>query len=360
LCICTIHLSDGLSTNFKNLDLNLLRVFDAVMAERNLTRAGSRLSMTQPAVSNALRRLREALGDDLVVRAGYGVEPTPQAQALWPAVRGALSQLQEALVPEPFDACSATNTFVLVMADATAAVLVPPLIRRVETDAPRISIRVTPLTTREPRSLLEAGEADLAVGYFPWVLASIAQRSMQDAEPDVLGHQRLYDGHYVCAMRRGHPLFAQPLSLDDYCAAHHVLVSFSGKPFGFIDEALAAVKRHRRIVLTVNQFFTAAQVVANSDLLTVLPTHFLSSTGFSERLCSVALPFNLDPVHVEMLWHRLRDDQAGHAWLRQAVMDAADQAFRISADTPPIQPKVRLVEGAPAPETTPAAKAIQA
>ncbi|MGA2551752.1 MAG: LysR family transcriptional regulator [Burkholderiaceae bacterium] len=331
-----------MARQFRSLDLNLLRVFDAVMAERNLTRAAISLSMTQPAVSNALRRLREALGDDLVVRAGYGVQPTPQAQMLWPTVRGALAQLQEALAPTPFDARAANNTFVLAMADATAAALVPPLIRRVETTAPGVSIRVMPLTTRDPRALLESGEADLAVGYFPSVLAAIAQRTMQDAEPDVLAHQRLYDGRYVCALRRGHRLLQEPLSLDAYCAAHHVLVSFSGKPYGFVDEALAGLKRTRRIVLTVNQFFTAARVVSESDLLTVLPHHFLRSTGIADQLTTVTLPFDIDHVHVELLWHRLRDDRAGYAWLRQLVGEAARLAFHSPGDGPVLHDDIEL------------------
>lgn len=317
--------------NFKNLDLNLLRLFDVVMAERNLTRAANILSMTQPAVSHGLRRLRQSLGDELVVRAGYGVQPTARAQVLWPAIREALSHLQQALAPDAFEATSATSTFIVAMADATAASLVPRLVRRIEREAPGVSIRVLPLTTRDPRSLLESGEVDIAVGYFPALLAAIAQRSVQDAEPDVLSHQRLYEGHYVCAMRREHPLLGNPLTLDDYCAARHVLVSLSGKPFGFVDEALAGVKRQRRIVLTVNQFFSAVQVVSHSDLLTVLPHHFLSSIGIANRLATVALPFAIDQVHVEMVWHRLRDDQAGQGWLRNAVQDAADLAFQPGA-----------------------------
>ena len=111
--------------NFRTLDLNLLRVFDQVMAERNLTRAARNLSMTQPAVSNALNRLREALGDRLVSRSGYGVEPTPRALALWPAVADALRQLESSIAPGQFIASEATNTFTLALADATAAVVMP-------------------------------------------------------------------------------------------------------------------------------------------------------------------------------------------------------------------------------------------
>ena len=116
--------------NFRTLDLNLLRVFDEVMEQRNLTKAAQRLSLTQPAVSNALRRLREALHDDLVVRSGQGVSPTPRALELWPPVRDALSQLQATLVPELFDPARTHATFILAMADATAAELIPSPARK--------------------------------------------------------------------------------------------------------------------------------------------------------------------------------------------------------------------------------------
>jgi DNA-binding transcriptional LysR family regulator len=118
--------------NFRTLDLNLLRVFDEVMAERSLTRAARNLSLTQPAVSNALRRLRETLGDDLVQRSGQGVAPTARALAIWPAVREALQQLQASLIPNEFVPALARSTFVLAMADATAAELIPGLFDTLE------------------------------------------------------------------------------------------------------------------------------------------------------------------------------------------------------------------------------------
>src|SRR3954469_353559 len=157
--------------NFRTFDLNLLRVFDQVMAERNLTRAARNLAMTQPAVSNALNRLRDALGDRLVSRSGYGVEPTPRALALWPAVSDALRQLEATLTPGDFVASQATNTFTVAMADATAAEVAPGLVQILERDAPGITVRMLPLTTRDPRRLLEEGAIDLAVGYFPAVIA---------------------------------------------------------------------------------------------------------------------------------------------------------------------------------------------
>lgn len=316
--------------SFRSLDLNLLRVFDEVMATRNTTRAAENLAMTQPAVSNALRRLRQALGDELVTRAGYGIAPTPRAIALWPVVRDALAALQSSITPDRFDPATSKQGFVLAMADATAAMLIPRLMRHSETNAPGITTRVLPLTTRDPRSLLEAGEVDLAVGYFPAVVASINLQNMQTGNPDSLFHTQLYSGEYVCVMRRDHPLAldlqGKPLSLDAYCAAHHLLVSFSGRPFGFVDEALAAINRSRRVVLTVNQFFTAGRVVAGSDLLTVLPRHFLPSTGISDEFAVVNLPFDVPPVRVDMVWHRRAQAVSAQQWLRAAVSDVAKLA----------------------------------
>ena len=312
--------------NFRTLDLNLLRVFDEVMAERSLTRAARNLSLTQPAVSNALRRLRETLGDELVQRSGQGMAPTPRAVAIWPAVREALRQLQESLVPNAFVPAEASTTFVLAMADATAAKLIPGLAETLEHEAPGVSIRVVPLTTRDPRRLLDEESCDLAIGYFPSVLADLTARA-QSGEPMPFLFQRLYDGEYVCVMRRDHPLASGPLTLNRYCAARHMLVSFSGRPYGFIDESLASLGRKRHVVLTVNQFFTAGRVVANSNLLTVLPRHFVSVTGIAEQLVFRPLPFNVSPVHVDALWHRRSEQQSPHMWLRQAVNRAAEKAF---------------------------------
>jgi DNA-binding transcriptional LysR family regulator len=151
--------------NFRTLDLNLLRVFDVVMVERNVTRAADRLAMTQPAVSNALRRLREAIGDELFVPGSTGVTPTPQAVALWPAVRDAMSGLRELFDPQGFDPALDERRFTLAMADATAAVILPPLLAR--TERTRIALQIEPLTTRDPRALLERGAVDAAIGFFP-------------------------------------------------------------------------------------------------------------------------------------------------------------------------------------------------
>jgi len=182
-----------------------------------------------------------------------------------------------------------------------------------------VNLRVLPLITRDPRALLDAGEADLAVGFFPEVIAAIVAQGGQSH----LRHARLYDTRYVCAMRKGHALARRALTLDAFCNAHHLLVSFSGEAHGFTDEALAGLNRQRRIVLTVNQFFTASRVVAHSDLLTVLPEGFAESAGFGPELVTRELPLALAPVQVEMVWHLRHDVDPAHRWLREQMLAAA-------------------------------------
>lgn len=307
--------------NFAHFDLNLLRVFDAVMTEHNLTRAAERLHMTQPAVSHALRRLREALGQELFTRQAFGVRPTPAAEALWPEVRSALDGLRLALAPSDYDPQRDRHTCRLTMADATAALLLPPLVARLGTQRAQVALHVLPLVTRDPRVLLADGEADMAIGYFPQAVASVhAQGALAPVRVQRLGQSR-----YVCVMRTGHPLAAEgALTLDAYCDARHLLVSFSGRPHGFVDEALAGLGRQRQIALTVNQFFTAGRIVAHSDLLTVLPEHFLPATGYQGMLVARELPLPLAPVHIDLLWHLRLDASAPQRWLRAQVQAVAE------------------------------------
>ncbi|MFZ3289842.1 MAG: LysR family transcriptional regulator [Telluria sp.] len=311
--------------SFLTLDLNLLRVFDAVMTEQNLTRAAGHLAMTQPAVSNAIKRLRESLGDELLIRTAYGVKPTPRAEALWPAVRQALAGLEQAVTPETFDVSKTHATFRMAMADATAAFWLPSLVRSIESEAPGVNVRMVPLTTREPRPMLLRGDIDLAVGFFPGVAA---QLSSDTSSP--IRHERLYSGHYVAVMRKNHPLAKVELTVDNYCANNHLLVSFSGRAHGLADEALAQLGRQRRILLTVNQFFTAGKVVANSDLITVLPKHLIASTGMTDALVWRELPFAMPAVHLDMLWHERDARSFAHKWLRNGALARATGTAAVS------------------------------
>lgn len=304
--------------NFRTLDLNLLRVFDVVMSERNLTRAADRLSITQPAVSNALKRLKESVGEDLLTRAPSGVKPTPRAEALWPEVRRALGSLRAALAPGEFNPSADAVSFRIAMTDAAAALYMPALVRHIEHGHALANVQVVPLTTIDPTAMLERGDADLAVGYFPETVAAISSAGDEAS----LRQRRLLNSEYVCVMRAGHALADRELTLDDYCDAQHLLVSVSGRPHGLVDQTLADLGRERRVLLTVNQYFTAGRVVADSNLLTVLPACFVESTGCREQIVTRPLPFHLAGLHVAMLWHMRHERSSAHEWLRARLQEA--------------------------------------
>lgn len=306
--------------NFRTLDLNLLKVFDVVMAERNVTRAAERLAMTQPAVSNALRRLRDSTREELFIPTSTGVVPTAHAQALWPIVRESLHSLQHALAPEAFDPRSDDRPFTLAMADATAAVFAPSLAAELEHQQARVDLRLVGLHTRDPRPMLEQGDVDVAVGFFPDVRVALADQA--DEALAVL--DPLYGCEYRCVMRAGHPLAAPgALTLDSYCEAQHVRVSFSGRQRSFVDGALATLGRRRQVLMTVTHFFTASAVVRQSDLLTVLPENFVLASGFLRELASCKVPFDLPRIDVGMLWHRRHEHDSAQRWLRDTIAAAA-------------------------------------
>jgi DNA-binding transcriptional LysR family regulator len=160
------------------------------------------------------------------------------------------------------------------------------------------------------------------VGFFPKVLAQLSPD--QGPASVMLAHQRLYSGEYVCVMRRDHVLAGTELTVDAFCKAHHLQVSFSGRAQGLVDEALGILGRKRRVLLTVNQYFTAGKVIASSDLITVLPYHLIASTGMSEVLTWKPLPFDLPEVHVDMFWHARDNHNLVHKWLREHILAVAE------------------------------------
>ncbi|MDO9216467.1 MAG: LysR family transcriptional regulator [Lacisediminimonas sp.] len=300
------------------------------MSEQNLTRAADRLAMTQPAVSNALKRLRDALGDELLVRTAHGVRATPRAEELWPTVREALVALQAAIAPAVFDLSKVQLTFRLAMADSTATLFLPTLVSAIENEAPGMRVRMVPLTTRDPRALLLSSDIDLAVGSFPGVLSQLA--AGQGTLSSTIQHQGLYSGKYVCVMRPGHPLAKVDMTLDRFCEAHHLLVSFSGRGHGMADDQLAKIGRKRTTLLTVNQYFTAGRVIANSDLITILPYHLIAATGMKDALVWKELPISLPEMHVDMLWHERNARNRAHQWLREQILHAVE----VSRESTPI------------------------
>lgn len=322
--------------SFLNLDLNLLRVFDAVMTEHNLTRAADRLATTQPAVSNAIKRLRLVVDDELFIRTAYGVKPTLRAEELRPAIRLALATLEAALVPERRSLVDIRKTLRLCMADSTASLVLPMVTGLVKKVAPYLVLQTLPLLSRDPRSALSKGEVELAVGSFPGVVAQLM--SEQEVESGIC-HAPLYSSEYVCIMRKDHPLANQELTLARYCDADHVSVNFSGRMQGQIDKVLESLDRKRHVMLTVNQFFTAGKIVAASDLLSIMPVHLITANRMDDLLIAKKLPVVLPALKIDMLWHERNAQDAALKWLRSTLqtVSEAECQMRSQSDLPELQ-----------------------
>jgi DNA-binding transcriptional LysR family regulator len=293
------------------IDLNLLVVFDAVMAELNVTRAAEALSMTQPAVSKALGRLRRIFNDDLFIKVPSGVKPTPKASELWLAIRDGLAQIRQATQPSSFDPATSTATLTLAMNDYVAFLLVPLLVQHLEQHAPGIDLRLIPSTNINTPTLLEQSEIDLAIGWLP------------DAKGRLRTHT-LFIEHYVCAMRRGHPLARKKLTLEKFIQAKQLLITLTGEPVGFIDQILQEKGLQRRIAVTVNQFALAPEIVASSNLIAAINTRTIQKSGLENRLHVTPLPFDLKPIYVKMMWHERSTRNPLHIWLRTLIAQVCE------------------------------------
>lgn len=292
------------------IDLNLLAVFDAVMTERHVTRAAKRLAMSQPAVSNALGRLRFMLKDELFLKIPTGVEPTPRAIELWGSVRAALAQIREALDPAAFDPATARSKFTIAMTDYTSALFLPSLMERLELKAPGIDLRVVPNTNINASTLLDRGEIDFGFGVYP-------------EQGSRFRTQVLFREEYVCAMRRDHPLTRQTLTPEAFASAKHLLISLTGDATGFIDRALEEIGMKRRIALTVNQFALAPVIVVKSDLIATLTRRAIRRSGLENKLHLAPLPIALAPTLVRLIWHERNERDPSHKWLRQEIAEIA-------------------------------------
>ena len=296
------------------LDLNLLQVFDAVMTERHVTRAAERLQMTQPAVSNALKRLRRQFDDQLFVKAARGVDPTPRAGALWPRIHQALQELRDTVQPQGFDARSTGQRYRIAMVDITASLITPHLYRSVHASAPGTTLFFVPHDPALTGPRLMRGELDFALVIEP-PRASVVQ-SMP-----------LWSDSFVVAARRGHPALEGRLSLAAFCAAPQLAVNEPGdeEAPSLIDDALAQRGLARNICLSVNQFSVVTEILRATDLLAVLPARFASAPAAAGSIATRPLPFSLPDAVVHLCWHQRSVGAPAQAWLKQRLLEAATE-----------------------------------
>lgn len=299
-----------MKADLRTLDLNLLKTLDALLDERSVTRAAARLSLTQPAVSGMLNRLRDYFDDPLFIRAPHGIVPTLRADALAAPVKRILADIDVLLQPVEFDPQSANMTFALAATDYALRAVIVPFIAALKVQAPMIRVRVVPVEPDRLVSQLEQGKIDVAL-------------MTPHTTPIELHSRALYDERYVCMMRVDHPDAGQPLTLDRFCALEHVLVSWEGESFhGVTDDALAAINRSRRVGLSVSSFLVLPEVLAVSDMIAVVPERMAENrSGMS--VCDA--PVDIQGFTKSMAWHERNHRHPAQSWLRGLLLETSQR-----------------------------------
>jgi len=291
--------------NVQDVDLNLLRVFDAVLNERGVTPAATRLGLTQPAVSNALARLRAVFGDALFVRTPGGMDATPFARQLAEPVRQALALLESALAHGPgFDPASSTRAFRFYMSDLGQIEFLPPLIERVQGAAPGVRLEAAALDVEDIGAALAAGALDLAVGFLPGLVAPV-------------GRTPLFRDPYVCLMRADHKI--KVLTKKAFLDALHVLVTYRGG-HRVIEEALDRAGLSRHIALRVPHFTVVPMVLERTDLILTLPARVGRVYEKRGNFKTLPVPVPIPPAEVAVHWHERFEADAGNRWLREQIV----------------------------------------
>lgn len=295
------------------LDLNLLRIFEALAAERNVTRAARRVHLSQPAFSHALARLRRALGDPLFVRAPGGMVPTPRAVELEPLVRDVLARATAFTQRASFDEATCRRTFRVATTDYYEHIAFPRLACALVRSAPHATIVSRPTGGALPRAELEDDRLDLAIaGFF-------------GALPPGFYQQKLFEETFACVVRRDHPVVKKRLTLGQYTKMSHVLISPGGDLRGVVDEVLSVRGARRRIAVAPSSFLSAGRIVAESDLVLTAPRRVAETYCRDLPVRMVAPPVSLPGFTVVQVWHERQHHDPAHAWLRRlnaAIKDA--------------------------------------
>jgi len=289
-------------------ELNMLVIFDAIMTERSITRAADRLALTQPAVSNALSKMRVIWKDELFVKDGRNIQPTIYAQNLWSNVHEPLNIITEALSNQTFDPATANRTFRVAVVDVAVDMAWVPLRQMIEKEAPGINIHAIPYTIVNTEEVLDGGKVDILVGGSTGNNPSFVQEFM-------------FNLTYVCVMRKGHPLAQGRLTIKKFAAADHLFVSLSGDTVGYSDQALAQQGLKRRIACTVNHMSAVAPLLQSTDLICVLPAEALEQAAINDELHVAWPPFELSPDPIFLVWHRRQNRDIGLTWFKKILKD---------------------------------------
>jgi DNA-binding transcriptional LysR family regulator len=290
----------------RRLDTELLLIFDEVYKTRNVTRAAANLGLPQSTVSLGLSRLREQFNDRLFSRTGQGMEPTPRAANAIGDIRRALQSLQSALADEPvFDPAASKRAFTVCMTDISEIVLLPRLLNYLRANGPGIKLDVAKISPDSPAELAN-GTVDLAVGFMPHLEAGFYQ-------------QKLFDQHFVCLVSTRHPRVGKSLTVAMLRDEGHVLVRTSGTGHAIVDKVLAQENVERNVALRLPSFLGVARIVAQTELLAIVPYRYGAAMVDSEDIRLLPVPVELPSFEVKQHWHERYHADASNRWLRQTI-----------------------------------------
>ncbi|WP_426417803.1 LysR family transcriptional regulator [Aestuariirhabdus sp. LZHN29] len=299
--------------NLSGIDLNLFVVFEAIYNEGNLTRAGQVVGITQPAVSNALSRLRDTFDDQLFIRSSQGMVPTPLAQNIIGPVRQALQLMRNSVQHgDEFIPASADKLFRFSMGDLTEALFLPAVFSRMASIAPRVRIESFQVRRREASKELASGRLDFVID---------ANLPLDEQ----LHHVQLYEERYVCVLRKEHPLAADTITPEQYLALDHIQVSSRRSGLGYVDLALGKLGLQRRIALRANYNLMASRVVKTTDMALTIPYSLFAG---DPDLRVLELPFKgVDPLQCHLYWHDNSEHDPASVWMRTFLTSMAREVF---------------------------------
>lgn len=299
----------NVAMDLRDIDLNLLVVFNQLLAERRVNAVAQSLGITQPAVSNALRRLRRLLGDELFLRTPRGMVPTSFTEQLAEPVAYALATLHSALNQRAsFDPSTSARAFVLAMTDIGEIYFLPPLMELLSRVAPKLSISTVRNASANLKDDMETGRVDLALGLIPDLKAGFFQR-------------RLFRHQYVCMFRKGHPLDKGRMTLQAFTNADHVVVVAAGTGHNRVDAMLDDSGIARRIRLRVPHFVAVGHIVAETDLIATVPERFAVRCVEPFGLTYLPHPAKLPEIAINVFWHAKFHREPGNQWLRTLIFD---------------------------------------
>lgn len=297
-------------SDIRTLDFNLLKAFVVLLDECNVSRAALRLSVTQPAMSGILNRLRESFNDPLFVRVQHGMQPTERALQLGQTARKILQEVSSMLQPPVLEPEKLTMTLRIAAMDYVQQIIALPLILRLRRLAPNVQVALLPVQGQNIKTLFEQNKIDLAL---------VSQLHLTADMPQ----SKLYDEHYVCAMSKNHPMVKSPLTLDQFCDLPFAMLSYNGGEFkGATDIALQKLGRQRKVMVSVNHISLLPQLLQGSDLVAVLPEHL------AQTLPNVHLqppPIEVESFTMMMAWHERTESDMAHLWLRSVLQEVVKE-----------------------------------